>query len=197
MDEYFGAMKGVLEKVEQTQREAVLEASAEIAERLARGGAWHIMDTGHMLMFEGVGRTGGMMAVKPIRITCEIQNPVRHRPAPARGIVGYDTIPGFADYVLGRANVLPDDVIMIGSVSGYQYFPVDLALKANEMGCATVAVTSGNIRGILPASTPAASACLRHAPTVWTTAPITATRWWMCRRWASASARPAASAPAT
>ena len=69
MDEYFGAMKGVLEKVEQTQREAVLEASAEIAERLARGGAWHIMDTGHMLMFEGVGRTGGMMAVKPIRIT--------------------------------------------------------------------------------------------------------------------------------
>ena len=35
----------------------------------------------------------------------------------------YDTIPGFADYVLGRANVLPDDVIMIGSVSGYQYFP--------------------------------------------------------------------------
>lgn len=74
------------------------------------------------------------MAVKPIRITCEIQNPVRHRPAPARGIVGYDTIPGFADYVLGRANVLPDDVIMIGSVSGYQYFPVDLALKANEMG---------------------------------------------------------------
>ena len=43
MDEYFGAMKGVLEKVEQTQREAVLEASAEIAERLARGGAWHIM----------------------------------------------------------------------------------------------------------------------------------------------------------
>ena len=141
MDEYFGAMKGVLEKVEQTQREAVLEASAEIAERLARGGAWHIMDTGHMLMFEGVGRTGGMMAVKPIRITCEIQNPVRHRP-------------GFADYVLGRANVLPDDVIMIGSVSGYQYFPVDLALKANEMGCATVAVTSVEYSGHLTGKHP-------------------------------------------
>ena len=154
MDEYFGAMKGVLEKVEQTQREAVLEASAEIAERLAHGGAWHIMDTGHMLMFEGVGRTGGMMAVKPIRITCEIQNPVRHRPAPARGIVGYDTIPGFADYVLGRANVLPDDVIMIGSVSGYQYFPVDLALKANEMGCATVAVTSVEYSGHLTGKHP-------------------------------------------
>ena len=57
-------------------------------------------------------------------------------------MVGYDGIPGFADYVLGRANVLPEDIIMIGSVSGYNYFPVDLALKANAMGCATVALTS-------------------------------------------------------
>ncbi len=79
---------------------------------------------------------------------------MRHRPAPARGIVGYDTIPGFADYVLGRANVLPDDVIMIGSVSGYQYFPVDLALKANEMGCATVAVTSVEYSGRLTGKHP-------------------------------------------
>ena len=82
------------------------------------------------------------MAIKPIKITCEIQNPVRYRPSPARGIIGYDSIPGFADYVLGRANVLPEDVIMIGSVSGYNYFPVDLAIKANEMGCATIALTS-------------------------------------------------------
>ena len=154
MDEYFSAMKSVLEKVEQTQRDTIIEVAEKIADRLAQGYAWHIMDTGHMLMFEGVGRTGGMMAVKPIRITCEIQNPVRHRPAPARGIVGYDTIPGFADYVLGRANVLPDDVIMIGSVSGYQYFPVDLALKANEMGCATVAVTSVEYSGHLTGKHP-------------------------------------------
>ena len=142
MDEYFSAMKNVLTKAENTQRETILAAADEIANRLEKGGAWHIMDTGHMLMFEAVGRTGGMMAIKPIKITCEIQNPVRYRPSPARGIIGYDSIPGFADYVLGRANVLPEDVIMIGSVSGYNYFPVDLAIKANEMGCATIALTS-------------------------------------------------------
>ena len=142
MDQYFSAMKDVLASVEQTQRDTIVAAAAAIADRLARGGAWHIMDTGHMLMFEGVGRTGGMMALKPIRITCEIQNPVRYRPSPARGGQGYDSIPGFADFVLGRANILPDDVVMIGSVSGYNYFPVDLALKANELGCLTVAITS-------------------------------------------------------
>ena len=142
MDQYFSAMKDVLASVEQTQRDTIVAAAAAIADRLARGGAWHIMDTGHMLMFEGVGRTGGMMALKPIRIPCEIQNPVRYRPSPARGGQGYDSIPGFADFVLGRANILPDDVVMIGSVSGYNYFPVDLALKANELGCLTVAITS-------------------------------------------------------
>lgn len=142
MDRYFEGMKNVLSEIETTQRSNIQAAAQEIADRLERGGAWHIHDTGHMLMFEGVGRTGGMMALKPIKVTCEIQNPVRYRPSGARGIVGYDTIPGFADYVLGRANILPDDIIMIGSVSGYQYFPVDLAIKAKEMGCATVAITS-------------------------------------------------------
>ena len=91
MDEYFSAMKNVLTKAENTQRETILAAADEIANRLEKGGAWHIMDTGHMLMFEAVGRTGGMMAIKPIKITCEIQNPVRYRPSPARGIIGYDS----------------------------------------------------------------------------------------------------------
>ena len=75
MDEYFSAMKNVLTKAENTQRETILAAADEIANRLEKGGAWHIMDTGHMLMFEAVGRTGGMMAIKPIKITCENPEP--------------------------------------------------------------------------------------------------------------------------
>lgn len=142
MDRYFSAMKDVLAKVETTQHDAIERAAQAIAERLSEGGAWHLLDTGHMLMFEGVGRTGGMMAVRPIKITCEIDNPVRYRPGASNGAVGYDSIPGFADYVIGRSNIMPNDIIMIGSVSGYNYFPVDLALKARELGCVTIALTS-------------------------------------------------------
>jgi len=142
MDNYFTNMKSVLESIERSQRAAILEAAEVIAESLQKGGAWHIIDTGHMLMYESCGRTGGMVALKPIKITCEIDNPVRYRPSPARGARGYDTIEGFADYVLERAHILPGDVIVIGSVSGYNYFPVDLAQKANEMGCTTIAVTA-------------------------------------------------------
>lgn len=66
MDQYFSAMKAVLTKAEETQREVILAAADEIAARLEKGGAWHIMDTGHMLMFEGVGRTGGMIDRKSV-----------------------------------------------------------------------------------------------------------------------------------
>ncbi len=142
MDEYFHSMKKVLAEIETTQHSVLEETGAAVADRLAQGAAWHIMDTGHMLMHECVGRTGGMMALKPVKITCEINNPVRYRPSASRGVTGYDGIPGFADYVLGRANILAGDVIIISSVSGYNYFPVDLALKANEMGCLTIAITS-------------------------------------------------------
>ena len=142
MDQYFEAMKGVLAKVETTQRDAIEKTAEEIARRLAEGAVWHLLDTGHMLMFEGVGRTGGMMAVRPIKITCEIEIPVRYRPGASSGAVGYDSISGFADYVIGRSSIVAGDIVMLGSVSGYNYFPVDLALKTREMGCLTVALTS-------------------------------------------------------
>lgn len=142
MDNYFSAMKAVLAKIESTQRKAIEETAGEIARRLGEGAVWHLLDTGHMLMFEGVGRTGGLMALRPIKITCEIENPVRFREGASSGAVGYDSIHGFADYVIGRSSILPGDILMIGSVSGYNYFPVDLALKARELGCMTIAITA-------------------------------------------------------
>lgn len=154
MQAYFVGMKDVLAKIEKTQSQAILAAAAEVADRLAQGAAWHVHDTGHMLMTEGVGRTGGMMALKPIRITSEIFNPVRYRSMPSRSAVGYDSVPGFADYVLGRANILPEDIVMIGSVSGYNYFPVDLAIKATELGCLTIAITSLEYSGRLTSKHP-------------------------------------------
>ena len=142
MTQYFHAMREVLAKVESSQSVAIERTARAVAQRLAGGAAWHLLDTGHMLMYEAVGRTGGLMAIRPIKITCEIDNPVRYRPNASNGAVGYDSIPGFADYVIGRSNIMENDILMIGSVSGYNYFPVDLAIKTRAMGCLTIALTS-------------------------------------------------------
>jgi uncharacterized phosphosugar-binding protein len=142
MDQYFEELKKVLIKIETTQREPLQKAAKMIADALVNGGLWHILDTGHMLMYEGVGRTGGMMALRPIRITCEVDNPTRTRNVPGKPKVYYTQVEGFAEFVLKRANVEAGDVLMIGSVSGYEAFPVQAAQAAKEMGVHTLAITA-------------------------------------------------------
>ncbi|MDD4157617.1 MAG: sugar isomerase domain-containing protein [Candidatus Cloacimonetes bacterium] len=142
MDKYFEAMKNVLAEIENTQRENIIKASNIVVESLTNGGMWHINDTGHMLMFEGVGRTGGMMALRPIIINCTIENPTRYRERLNGQTFTYDKIEGFSDFVLGQCNLRSGDVLIIGSVSGYNKLPIDMALKAREMGIKTIAITS-------------------------------------------------------
>lgn len=142
MDNYFGEMRKVLDKIQATQRENIIKAADAVTKSLLNNGMWQIYDTGHMLMFEGVGRTGGMMALRPIKISCEVNNPTRYRNLGSTAKVTYDMVEGFADYVLGQANLTKGDVLVIGSVSGYNNLPVDLALKARKMGITTVAITT-------------------------------------------------------
>lgn len=142
MEKYFKEMKLVLEKVEKTQQENILKAADVIVDSITNDGMWHIYDTGHMLMFEGVGRTGGMMALRPIRINCDVSNPTRYRNLGSKLKMTYDMVEGFADFVLGQANITKGDVLMIGTVSGYNYFPIDLALKARKRGIKTIAITT-------------------------------------------------------
>jgi len=118
MDVYFENLKKVLDKIENTQRESILKSADVIAESLTNNGMFHLLDTGHMLMYEGVGRSGGLMAVRPIRITFDVNNPTRFR------------------QIEGKKNVL------IGSVSGMNILPVEMAIKAKEMGVHTIALTS-------------------------------------------------------
>lgn len=142
MDVYFQKMKETLGVIERTQRKGILQAAKAVADSLENNGMWHVLDTGHMLMHEAVGRTGGMMALKPIMITCEVSNPTRQRTIPGKNTMYYTQIPGFARFVLNRANLKAGDVLIVGSVSGYEVFPVDVALIAKEMGVTTIAFTS-------------------------------------------------------
>lgn len=139
---YFENMKKVLEKIEKTQTETITKCAEVIAESLCNNGMWHLLDTGHMLMYEGVGRSGGLMAVRPIKITVEVDNPTRQRIVTDKKKVYLDGIEGLPKFILSRSNVLTGDVLIIGSVSGKNILPVEIALRAKEMGVHTIAITS-------------------------------------------------------
>jgi len=154
VESFFKNMKAVLGKIEQTQRETISKAADIIADSLCNKGIWHLLDTGHMLMYEGVGRSGGMMAVRPIRINVDVNNPTRQRFISDKKNVYLDEIEGFPKFVLGKANVAAGDILMIGSVSGINILPVEIAIKAKEMGVKTIALTSVEYSSFLKSNHP-------------------------------------------
>lgn len=139
---YFKNMKEVLEKIEETQGEAICKAAEIIVNSITNNGILHLMDTGHMLMYESIGRTGGLMAVRPVRVSVQVENPTRKRVNLNRPTVYLDGIEGFPEFIIGKSNMEEGDVLIIGSVSGKNILPVELALKAKERGIKTIAITS-------------------------------------------------------
>lgn len=147
-------MKDLLNLIEETQESNINESASAICESIINGGVFHVMDTGHMLMYEGVGRSGGLMLVRPLRVSVEVDNPVRKRSRTTQKVAFMDEIEGLPDYILDKGNVEPGDVLMIGSVSGVKTLPVGLALAAKKRKVTTIAITSiaysGSLRSMHP-----------------------------------------------
>lgn len=142
-ERYFARMREVLARVEASQPENIARCAQVIADALVAGGAWHVLDTGHMLMYEAIGRSGGLMAVRPVRVSVEVANPVRRRRAVARKKQAFmDEIEGLPRYILDKSDMLPGDVLLLGSVSGINMLPVGLALEARARGITTIALTA-------------------------------------------------------
>jgi len=142
-EKYFEAMKGILKTIEDTQKEAIFQAAETVVESLIQDGAFHVLDTGHMLMYEAVGRSGGLMAVRPINATVTVDNPVRHREKTAgKKRIYLDSIAGLPEYIFEKSELITGDVLLIGSVSGINILPVGMALEARKRGIHTIALTS-------------------------------------------------------
>lgn len=143
MEQYFKNMKAILAKIEATQMEAIEKSAKAITHCLENGGIWHLMDTGHMLMYEAVGRTGGMMAVRPVRVAVDVSNPTRYRETDImKPKVFMDEIAGLPEYIIKKSNMQAGDVLMIGSVSGINILPVEMAIYARQMGLTVIGLTS-------------------------------------------------------
>jgi len=143
MEEYFKNMKRILEEIEATQVNNIKYSAQVIVNSLINGGIWHLLDTGHMLMYEAVGRAGGMMAVRPVRVSVEVSNPTRYREADIKKEKIYmDEIEGLPYYIFKKSNMQPGDVLMIGSVSGINILPVEMAILARQHGLTVIGLTS-------------------------------------------------------
>lgn len=136
---FFQEISSLIDKIETEQDGNINKAAQIISNAIADGKAIHLYDTGHILDSELIGRAGGLMCFRRLRVDFSVQNVVRKRPGDREKSGNME---GLMRYALMQSNALPGDVLIIGSVSGKSVAPVDLALCAREMGLVVIAITS-------------------------------------------------------
>ena len=140
---YLDAVRDILRHHETTQLPAVEIGADLIVASVTRGGVLHCSEVGHGIQGDFIQRAGGMMMVRPFSYKVEINNPVakarQNRPRPdGQPAADLDNV----RWALRGSNARAGDVMIIGSVSGRNRAPVELALACREMGVKTIGLTS-------------------------------------------------------
>lgn len=139
IDKYFTKVQELFSTIMDTQRENICKASSLIFNTIQKGGAVHIYDTGHIINMELIHRADGLVLMKQLRYTFNVENPVRQRKNTKTQKISQE---GIGKYILANANVEAGDVLIIGSVSGKNDVTVELALSARNMGVSVISLTS-------------------------------------------------------
>jgi uncharacterized phosphosugar-binding protein len=134
----------VLERVADTQGEAIEEASEWCADAIGWGGLVHLFGTGHSRMpveemFPRYGSYPGFNPIVELSMTFHTQVVGANGQRQAMFI---ERTPGLAEVVLSNFTFGPRDVMMVFSASGATAVPVEMARGARARGLRVIAVTS-------------------------------------------------------
>ncbi|MGH8793070.1 MAG: sugar isomerase domain-containing protein [Stackebrandtia sp.] len=141
-NDYVDALRPVLDRVVDTQAEAVSAAADRIAESLARGGVLQAFGTGHSeaLCMELAGRAGGFVPTNRIALRDLVL-----RGGESVEILTSDKLerdPAVARKLFALAAAEPVDVFVIASQSGINGSVVEFAAAVKEAGHELIAFTS-------------------------------------------------------
>lgn len=138
IERYFEALEGRLAAI-RAQTGPIEQVARVCADTLARGGALHIFDSGHMVSSELVHRAGGLAAFSALSFNLNVQNYVRTRAdAPPAGSLSY----AYIAHVFETNQLRQGDVLFVGSVSGKTANVIELAIQARAHGLTVIALTA-------------------------------------------------------
>jgi uncharacterized phosphosugar-binding protein len=141
--DYLKAVRGILDFYEKNpQTEAVEKASDLVADSVLKGGIVHLAAVGHSNEQDFINRAGGPAFLQPFTFSVSIQDPgpdcLKSRPRPEPFDREIETI----RFAVKAANLRAGDVLAVGSVSGRNVRPVELALACRERGIKVIGFTS-------------------------------------------------------
>jgi len=138
------AATALLNRVAETQADAIETASQWSAEAIAADGLVHLFGTGHSRipveeMFPRYGSYPGFNPIVELSMTFHTQVVGANGQRQAMFI---ERTPGLADVILSNFSFGPKDVMVVFSAGGTTAVPVEMARGARRRGIRVIAVTS-------------------------------------------------------
>jgi len=140
--QYTAAIRGVIDHLETTQLPVIEKAAALVVHSLTHGGTIFCSEIGHSNQADFVNRAGGLASVQPFSYNFNVHDPVPdcHKNRPREKTIDRDL--EIIRFAVNNSALRAGDVMLIGSVSGKNKGPVELALACQAIGVKVIAFTA-------------------------------------------------------
>lgn len=137
---YYENLKNNLEQIFTQENGKIAEAGAMLAQTLEKDGLLYVFGCGHshMLAEELFYRAGGLVPVYPIFET----SAMLHEGAAKSSQI--ERMSGYAQHVIGRYPIGPNDCLLVASTSGINPFCMEMAEIAAAKGAKVIGISSFN-----------------------------------------------------
>jgi uncharacterized phosphosugar-binding protein len=141
---WMAAAAGIMDRIAETQADAIELASTWCADAIAGDGLVHLFGTGHSRipveeMFPRYGSYPGFNPMVELSMTFHTQVVGANGQRQAMFI---ERVPGLAEVILSNFSFGPRDVMVVFSAGGLSAVPVEIARGARRRGLRVIAVTS-------------------------------------------------------
>src|SRR5256885_6477678 len=142
--EWIDAGIGILQKIRDTQADAIERASEVCAEAIGAGGFVHLFGTGHSRipveeMFPRYGSYPGFHPIVELSMTFHTQVVGANGQRQAMFI---ERMEGLAEQILAGFELAPPDALLVFSAGGLGAGPIQMAMGGRSLGLPVVAVNS-------------------------------------------------------
>jgi len=139
---YLEQVRGVLDHLEKTQLPAIERAADLIVSALAGKGCIFCAEIGHGIQGDFINRAGGLAAIQKFSFNFNLDDKApkcrAERPRPAAFDRELETV----RLAVKASNLRAGDVMLLGSVSGRNRAPVELAMACRDLGVKTIGFTA-------------------------------------------------------
>lgn len=139
---YLDTIHSLLDRIGREQMANIEAAGRMIADCWQSGGAVFITEMGHGTAAEMTNRAGGLMALRRFHFGMNMDNAIaacqQNRPRPEPIETDLEHI----RTAVRTSQLRAGDVVLVGSVSGRNRMPIELAIQCKEIGAKVIVLTA-------------------------------------------------------